>query len=124
MSLTIGELRKAIADLPDDASLMLVFEGALRHAAGITVAPNGEVAVIRTQGNSRQSAKFSVVEDGLIGGMDAMGMSNEYRGLATIRWKLGHFSSSVLTRALILGADYTQARAFFDPDSACSCQSG
>ena len=77
MSLTIGELRKAITNTPDDATVMLVYEGVLRHAIGITVAPNGAVAVVRGSGNPRKSKHFNTIEDGLIGGLNAMGMSDE-----------------------------------------------
>ena len=77
MSFAVGELRKALANAPDDAAVMLIYEGAMRHAVGVTVAPNGAVAVIRSHGNPRQSKHFSVVEDGLIGGFNAMGMSDE-----------------------------------------------
>ena len=77
MSLKVGELRKAIADTPDDATVMLVYAGVMRHAVGITVAPNGAVAVVRGLGNPRRTSRFSIVEDGLIGGLNAMGMSDD-----------------------------------------------
>jgi hypothetical protein len=74
--MTVGELREALASVPDDAAVMLIFEDVLRHAVGVTVAPNGAIAVIRNRGQSRYK-HYSVAEDGLIGGLSAMGMSNE-----------------------------------------------
>ena len=75
--MNVGELREALASVPDDAAVMLMFENVLRHAVGVTVAPNGGFAVIRNQGQSRPYKHYSVAEDGLIGGLSAMGMSNE-----------------------------------------------
>ena len=80
MSLTVGELREALASVPDDAAVMLIFEGVLRHAVGVTVASNAGIAVIRSHGQTRPHKRFSAVEDGLIGGLSAMGMSDEAIG--------------------------------------------
>jgi len=77
MSLTVGELRAAIANAPDDASVTLVYEGAMRHAVGVTAAPNGMMVVLRTICSERKAKHFSVVEDGLIGGFASMGMSDD-----------------------------------------------
>ena len=77
MSLTVGELRQAIADSPDDATVMMIHEGRMCNVVATKCAPNGKVAVIRSKGNTRQSKPFSVAEDGLIGGLLAMGMSDE-----------------------------------------------
>lgn len=77
MSLKVGELRKVIAHAPDDASVMLIHEGVMGYAIGIDIAPNGAVAIIRSRGNPRQSKHFSVAEDGVIGGLNAMGLSDE-----------------------------------------------
>jgi hypothetical protein len=64
-------------DVSDDAAVMLIFEGVLRHAVGVTVAPNGGIAVIRSHRQTRPHKRYSEVEDGLIGGLSAMGMSDE-----------------------------------------------
>ena len=77
MSLTVGELREALASVPDDATVTLIFEGVFRHAAGVTVAPNGGIAVIRSHGQRRPHKRYSTAEDGLIGGLSAMGMPDE-----------------------------------------------
>ena len=47
--MNVGELREALASVPDDAAVMLIFEDVLRHAVGVTVAPNGAIAVIRNR---------------------------------------------------------------------------
>ena len=77
MSVTAGQIRKALADTPDEATVMLIHEGSMRHAASLKVAPNGKIVVIRSSGNPRQSKHFSVAEDGLIGGFHAMGMPDD-----------------------------------------------
>ena len=65
---------------------MLIFEDMLRNAVGVTVAPNVGIAVIRSLGQARRIEqtrlhnRFTVVEDGLIGGLSAKGMSDQEIG--------------------------------------------
>lgn len=75
MSFTVGQLREALADTPDNAAVMLIHDGTMRHGGGIAVAPNGTLAVIHCHETQRKSKHFSVTEDGLLGGLSAMGMS-------------------------------------------------
>jgi len=77
VSFKVRDLRNAIANAADDADVMLIHEGMLRPAVGIAVAPNGEVAVIRGLGNTRHAKKFSIAEDGIVGGLTAKGMSDQ-----------------------------------------------
>jgi len=76
----VGRLTEALASVPDDAAVMLIFEDVLRNAVGVTVAPNVGIAVIRSLGQTRLHKCFSVVEDGLIGGLSAKGISDEEIG--------------------------------------------
>lgn len=77
MSLTVGELRDALEGMPDTATVHLIFNGVLRNAAGVTVEPKGGITVIRSHGQMKPYKRYSVAEDGLIGGLNAMGMSDE-----------------------------------------------
>lgn len=75
--LSVGDLRKSIAELPDDAAVMVVYDGRMRHAAGVTISVQGSVAVLRSYINSRNTRKYTTAEDGLIGGLAEIGMTDE-----------------------------------------------
>lgn len=77
MALTLGELKAAIQDKPDDTPVMLLIDGNIKQASAITCAPNGEISVIHTRGGTRKAKLFNTVEDGLICWLHSNGMTNE-----------------------------------------------
>lgn len=77
MNLTVGKLREELADLPDDADIMILFEGTSKYADQIKVLKEGKIAMIRARGGQRKSKPYSLAEDGLISALASMSISDE-----------------------------------------------
>lgn len=76
MTMTVGELNEALNGVDDGTALYLLFEGNVQPVEGLTKAEKGPIAIIRGKGKPRKSKRFTVTEDGLIGGLNAMGASD------------------------------------------------
>jgi len=75
MGMTAGKLRSQLEGLADDAAIMMLFEGDVIYAENFVVAPTGQFAILRGK-DARHGKRFSVAEDGLIGGLTSMGVSD------------------------------------------------
>jgi len=98
MALTVGELKKALKDIEDDTLLYLLVEGKIVSVDGVTRADEVTMAIIRGKGKTGSSKRFSLTEDGVIGGLYTRGLSD-----AKIAEILGRPEKSVTQRRKRLG---------------------
>jgi hypothetical protein len=77
MNMNVGKLREELAGLPDDADIMLLFEGTPRYVDQVKVFKQGNILMIRAKGGLRKSKPYSLAEDGLINALAAMSISDE-----------------------------------------------
>ena len=80
MALTAGELRKVLAEVDDDAAVLLSHEGTMHYAVGIRAVPSCTAVVIRSTKRPRRVRPFSISEDGIIGVLTARGLTDAMIG--------------------------------------------
>lgn len=77
MPFTIGELKQAIQNKPDDTPIMLLFNGVIKDATGMSFASNDSISIVHSSGGPRTAKHFNPVEEGLIGWLHSNGMSDD-----------------------------------------------
>ena len=98
MTMTVGKLREQLNGVGEDTALYICFEGTLKPIESIAIAATGTLAVIRGKGQPRKSKHFTTTEDGLIGGLNAMGASD-----TMISEVLERSESSIKQRKKLIG---------------------
>lgn len=92
MKSTVADILKTLSKASPDGNVMLFTDGGLTDVECVAVSPDGGVVIIRGKG-TRHSKQFTVAEDGLIGGLDAMQILDE-----TIAKLLGRTNDSIKKR--------------------------
>jgi hypothetical protein len=98
MPFKVKELLEALNGMPDDSDVYIVLDGSVVPIETVTNVEAIAIAVIQGKGKPRTGKKFTTSEDGLIGGLQRMGASNEMIGQI-----LGRPESSVAQRRKQLG---------------------
>jgi hypothetical protein len=80
MSMTVGALQTELAKLEPQAGLMLAVNGIFVPVIGVTGAGGTTFAVIRGKGKLNQSSRFTIDEEGLLGHLARLGVSDEEIG--------------------------------------------
>jgi hypothetical protein len=76
VSMSVGELRRALETMDQQANVMLVVNGAFVSVAGLASAPGASFVAIRGKGVLHRSRRFSVAEEGVIGHLSKLGASD------------------------------------------------
>jgi hypothetical protein len=97
MKSTVADILKTLTKASPDGNVMLLTDGGLTDVECVAASPDGGVVIIRGRG-TRHSKQFTVAEDGLIGGLDAMQIPDE-----AIAELLGRTKDSIKKRKKSLG---------------------
>jgi hypothetical protein len=76
-AMNVAELQAKLASLDPELELMIALHGDFVPIAGVVSAPGSFQAVIRGRGKPQCSSRFSVQEDGLIGHLTTLGVSDQ-----------------------------------------------
>lgn len=96
--MTVGELQKVLAGLDAQQEVMIAVNGNFSPVVGVTAASGASFIVVRGQGVVQQSKRFSVQEEGVIGHLTHLGVSNDEIGEV-----LGRTADSVKRKRKSLG---------------------
>jgi hypothetical protein len=97
--MTVGELQAALAKLDSEHNIMIALNGSFVPLIGVTAAAAGtNFVVIRGKGKIQQSKRFSIDEEGIIGHLARLGLSDDEIGEV-----LGRPSDSVKRKRKALG---------------------
>src|SRR5262245_16480320 len=77
MTMTVGKLREQLNSVDEDTDLYIMFKGEMSPVENVAIPPIGTVVIIRGSGQTPKSGAFTPTEDGLIGGLEAMGATDE-----------------------------------------------
>jgi hypothetical protein len=94
----VGELLAALAKADPDLDVLVAVHGDFVSAVGVSTAPGASFVVIRGKGKTQRSSRFSVQEDGVLGHLTNLGVSDE-----EIAGVLGRPPESVQRRKKHLG---------------------
>ena len=76
MIMTVGKLKEQLNGVSEDTALYVLVDGAVTPLVSITIAEKGSLAFMRGKGKGHRSRSYTSTEDGLIGGLNAMGISD------------------------------------------------
>jgi hypothetical protein len=71
------ELQRELGAVDSDADVVLAANGALLQISGVTFVPGKTIAVIRGKSKSKLTKRFTTEEDGVVGYLGNVGLSDE-----------------------------------------------
>src|SRR5262245_35179846 len=74
--MNVGELQAELARLDAKWDVMIAVDGTFAPVVGVTVAPDASFIVVRGKGKMQQSKRFSIEEEGVIGHLARLGVSD------------------------------------------------
>lgn len=75
--MTVGDLRAQLATLDSQLDTVVILNGTIAPAIEVLVVPGAEFIVIRGKGTSPPPRKFTINEEGIIGRLARLGLSDE-----------------------------------------------
>ena len=96
--MTVGELVAALANVNPHHAVMIAVDGTFAPVIGVSGAVGVTFVVVRGQGKTQQSKRFTIAEEGVIGHLAHIGVSDEEIGEV-----LGRPSESVKKKRKALG---------------------
>jgi hypothetical protein len=100
MSMTVGELQARLAKLDPGADVLTAINGAFAPVVGVASASGAAFVVLRGKGSQQESPRFSIGEEGVIGCLARLGVSDE-----EIAEVLGRPADSVKRKRKALGLE-------------------
>jgi hypothetical protein len=97
-SMNVGELRGALSSLDAQQDVMIAVDGTFAPVVGVTAASGASFIVVRGQGKMQESKRFTIGEEGVIGHLARLGVSDDEIGEV-----LGRPSESVKRKRQSLG---------------------
>jgi hypothetical protein len=96
--MTVGELQAELAQMDTEAGVMIAVNGTFVPAVGLTAVPGTSFVLVRGKGKLQQSSRFSIDEEGILGHLARIGLSDDQIGEV-----LGRPSDSVKRKRKALG---------------------
>ena len=80
MSMKVGDLQAQLAKLDRQADVLIAVNGSFVPALGVVAASGATAIVIRGKGQNQTSPRFSIAEEGMIGHLARLGVSDDEIG--------------------------------------------
>jgi hypothetical protein len=96
--MTVREMAATLANVDPEHTVMIAVDGTFAPVVGVTAGSGASFVVIRGQGKMQQSKRFTIAEEGVIGHLAHIGVSDEEIGEV-----LGRPSESVKRKRKALG---------------------
>jgi hypothetical protein len=78
--MTVRELQLELARLNPDDEVRVTISGTFAPLGGLTPVPQAEYIVLRATGKLAKSDRFTIDEEGIIGHLTSLGLTNEAIG--------------------------------------------
>jgi hypothetical protein len=80
MNMTVGDLRAALAHADPQLDLRIAVDGTFAPVVGVSAVAGSPFVVLRGLGKTQQSPRFSIQEEGVLGKLVTLGLSDEEIG--------------------------------------------
>jgi hypothetical protein len=98
MGMTVGQLQAELAKVDSAIELRIAVDGTFAPLVGVTAVAGSPFVVLRGQGKTQQSPRFTIHEEGVLGKLATLGLSDEEIGQV-----LGRPAQSVERKRKALG---------------------
>jgi hypothetical protein len=78
--MTVGELQAELAKMNAQDGLMIAVNGTFVPVVGVTAAAGTSFVVLRGKGKLQQSSRFTIDEEGILGHLARIGLSDDQIG--------------------------------------------